>query len=136
MLVDASPDLVEDGPSIRRRAFVPELSAAEMEAWEATRLVLAGDLAVPRASNLGLSDEVLHALIRRADLIRIADDLVLLPDQVETIISRLSALPDGFTVSAFRDEFDLARRQAVPLLEWLDAAGWTRRDGDGRSVRR
>lgn len=135
-LVDATPDLVEEGPVIRRRAFAPEFTVAETEAWDAARLVLAGDLAVPRASTLGISDEVLHALIRRGDLVRIADDLILLPGQVETITSRLSALPDGFTVAAFRDEFGLARRHAVPLLEWLDAEGRTRRDGNGRSVRR
>ncbi len=135
-LVDADPDLVEEGPVVRRRAFAVELSVAETEVWGATRLVLAGDLAVPRASNLEISDEVLHALIRRGDLVRIAGDLVLLPDQVETITSGLSALPDGFTVAAFRDEFGLARRHAVPLLEWFDAQGLTRRDGDRRSVRR
>ncbi len=136
MLADALPDLIEEGPVIRRRAFVPELTTAEVEKWDATRSLLAGDLAVPRASNLDISDEVLHALLRRGDLVRIGDELVLLPDQVDTITSGLSALPDGFTVAAFRDEFGLARRHAVPLLEWLDAQGWTRRDGDGRSIRR
>ncbi len=136
MLVGAAPDLVEEGPAIRRRAFAPELTAADTAAWDATRLILAGDLAVPRASSLELSDEVLHALIRRGDLVRIADDLVFLPDQVETITSGLSALPDGFTVAGFRDEFGLARRHAVPLLEWFDAQGRTRREGDGRSIRR
>jgi selenocysteine-specific elongation factor len=135
MLADALPDLMEEGPFIRRQTFVPELTTAEVEEWDATRLLLAGDLAVPRASNLGISDEVLHALLRRGDLVQIGDELVLLPDQVDTITSGLSALPDGFTVAAFRDEFRLSRRHAVPLLEWLDAQGWTRRDGDGRSIR-
>jgi selenocysteine-specific elongation factor len=135
MLADALPDLMEEGPFVRRQTFVPELTTAEVEEWDATRLLLAGDLAVPRASNLGISDEVLHALLRRGDLVRIGDELVLLPDQVDTITSGLSALPDGFTVAAFRDEFGLSRRHAVPLLEWLDGQGWTRRDGDGRSIR-
>ena len=135
-LATASPDLVEDGPVIRQQSFAPKLLASETNVWDEARLLLAAGLAVPRASNLNISDELLHALIRRGDLIRIEDDLVLLPDQLQTITSGLSALPDGFTVAAFRDEFDLARRHAVPLLEWLDAEGWTRRDGDGRSVRR
>ncbi|MEA3501677.1 MAG: selenocysteine-specific translation elongation factor [Actinomycetota bacterium] len=136
MLVAAAADLTEEGSAIRRQAFRPELTVAETEAWDAARLILGDDLAVPRASNLGISDEVMHALIRRGDLVRIADDLVFLPGQVETIESGLSTLPDGFTVAAFRDEFDLARRHAVPLLEWFDAQGRTRRDGDGRSIRR
>lgn len=136
MLADAHPDLVEEGPVLHRSSFVPELTTAETAEWESVRSILAGDLAVPRASSLEISDEVLHALLRRGDLVRISDDLVLLPDQVEMITSGISALPDGFTVAAFRDEFGLARRHAVPLLEWLDGHGWTRRDGDGRSVRR
>jgi len=136
VLADTVPGLVEEGPVIRRQAFTPTFTAAEGEAWDAARSLLAEDLAVPRASNLEISNELLHALIRRSDLVRIGDDLVLLPGQVEMITSGLSALPDGFTVSAFRDEFRLARRHAVPLLEWLDAEGWTRREGDGRSIRR
>jgi selenocysteine-specific elongation factor len=136
MLADAVPGLVEEGPVIRQQAFVPELTAAEVAEWDVTRSLLAGDLAVPRASTLGISDEVLHALLRSGDVVRIDADLVFLPDQVETITSRLSTLPDGFTVAMFRDEFGLSRRHAVPLLEWLDAQGWTRREGDGRSIRR
>lgn len=136
MLADDLPALAEEGPFIRREGFVPELTTAELADWNAARSLLAGDLAVPRASNLGVSDEVLHALLRRGDLTRVGDDLVFLPDQVETVTSGLSALQDGFTVAEFRDEFGLARRHAVPLLEWLDAQGLTRRDGDGRSVRR
>ena len=132
----AVSDLVEEGPVIRRQWFVPELTTAETEAWDTTRSLLAADLAVPRASNLGISDEVLHALLRRGDLVRIDDDLVLLPGQIKTITSGLTTLPDDFTVAAFRDEFGLARRHAVPLLEWLDTQGWTRRVGDVRSVRR
>jgi hypothetical protein len=50
-------------------------------------------------------------------------DLVFLPRHVETIASRLFALPDGFTVSAFRDEFGLARRHVVP-----SSSGSTQRD--------
>ena len=45
-------------------------------------------------------------------------------------------LAEGFTVADFRDAFGLTRRQAVPLLEWLDGAGWTTRRGDGRVVRK
>ena len=42
---------------------------------------------------------------------------------------------DEFTVADFRDRFGISRKYAVPLLEWLDRAGITRRDGDVRVVR-
>ncbi len=134
-LVAAEPGLVEEGPILRRVEFVPALSEADEEIWKRDRAVLGASLAVPRVSDLSISDEVLHALIRRGDLVRVANDLVFLPEQMAEIKDRLGALPDEFTVAMFRDGLGVSRRQAVPLLEWLDAAGWTRRRGDVRSVR-
>jgi selenocysteine-specific elongation factor len=133
-LVEVNGDLAEDGPTIHLVEFTPSLGTEDVASWEAARELLAADLAVPRASDLGLPAEVTHALIRRGDLVRIDDDLVLLADQIETITAGLRSLPDGFTVATFRDHFGLSRRHAVPLLEWLDAEGWTRRRGDERSV--
>jgi len=133
-LVKVSGDLAEDGPAIHLIGFAPSLGSADAAAWEAAQALLAAGLAVPRASDLGLSAEVKHALIRRGDLVRIDNDLVLLADQIATVTAGLSSLPDEFTVAVFRDHFGLSRRHAVPLLEWLDAEGWTRRSGDERSV--
>jgi len=133
-LVEATPDLIEDGPAVLRTGFAVELGPDEAIAWNAARETLAADLAVPRASELRMSDDVKHALIRRGDLVRVDDDLVLLPDQIDEITDGIRKLPDGFTVAMFRDHFGLSRRHAVPLLEWLDGEGWTRRRGDGRSV--
>ena len=42
---------------------------------------------------------------------------------------------DEFTVADFRDRLEVTRRQAVPLLEWLDRRGITRRRGDLRKLR-
>lgn len=135
LLIEANADLVDDGPVIRQAGFTPRLGAEDEAAWDSARTLLAAGLAVPRASDLGLRPEVRHALIRTGDLVRIDEDLVLLPDQVAAIISGLAMLPDTFTVAEFRDRYGLSRRHAVPLLEWLDAEGWTRRSGDVRSVR-
>jgi len=134
-LVDADPSLVDDGPTIRLEEFSPRLDPDDETAWNRARTLLEADLAVPRIADLDLEPEVLHALIRRGSLVRIADDLVFLPEQIDDVTGRLSTLPDRFTVAAFRDAFGLSRRQAIPLLEWLDAEGWTRRRGDERTVR-
>jgi selenocysteine-specific elongation factor len=133
-LVEVSDDLAEDGPVVSLAGFVPSLGAEDVAAWDAAQVLLTADLAVPRASDLGLPEEVRHALMRRGDLVRIDDDLVFLADQVENITAGLQSLPSGFTVAMFRDHFGLSRRHAVPLLEWLDAEGWTRRSGDERTV--
>jgi selenocysteine-specific elongation factor len=47
----------------------------------------------------------------------------------------LSDLPQPFTASAARQALGTTRRVAIPLLEHLDARGWTRRlDGSLREV--
>lgn len=65
---------------------------------------------------------------------RVSDDLVYLPDQIEALTGRLEELPPRFTVAAFRDLTGLTRKYAVPLLEWMDRAGATVRTGDERSI--
>jgi selenocysteine-specific elongation factor len=128
--------LVDDAATVRTPGFGVALSADEVEARGRARALLANSLAVPRASQLGLSPELVHALVRSDDLVRIDPDLVYLPEQITDITDRLAMLADGFTVADFRDELGLTRRQAIPLLEWLDAGGWTTRRGNGRIVRK
>jgi pyruvate/2-oxoglutarate dehydrogenase complex dihydrolipoamide dehydrogenase (E3) component len=41
----------------------------------------------------------------------------------------------GITVSALRASLGTSRKYAVPLMEWFDQRGVTRRDGDVRFVR-
>jgi selenocysteine-specific elongation factor len=135
LVVAGSDTLVDDGATVRRAEFSPGLTAAEDDAWATARQTLQSSLAVPRASQLGLATELIHALVRDEQLVRVAADLVFLPEQVERITAGLAGLPDEFTVAEFRDLFEVTRRQAVPLLEWLDKQGVTRRRGDLRTVR-
>jgi selenocysteine-specific elongation factor len=136
LLIATSGSLVDDGATVRTAAFSSGLSAAEEEAWQAARAALAVSLAVPRASQLGLAPDLLHALLRSGRLVKVAEDLVYLPEQLAAITGRLGEFRDGFSVGDFRDAFGMSRRQAVPLLEWLDGEGWTRREGDGRVLKR
>lgn len=134
-----SPDsgLVLEQAVVRRSDFGVEWSPAEDAAWSAARAALhEAGLAVPRSSSLGLSREHFHALIRSGELVVVGEDLAYLPEQLDAVIRRLDDLGDGFTVAEFRDALCVTRRQAVPLLEWLDAGGWTSRRGDVRTVRR
>ncbi|MDJ0663016.1 MAG: selenocysteine-specific translation elongation factor [Acidimicrobiia bacterium] len=135
LVVAGSDDLVDDGSTIRQAHFAPGLTSSEEAYWQAAQARLAESLAVPRASQLGLSQELLYALIRDGQLVRIEADLVYLPNQIATIESALVDLPDEFAVADFRDRLEVTRRHAVPLLEWLDKKGVTRRNGDVRSLR-
>lgn len=111
-------------------------TATQGAAWERVRGELEGSFDVPRMTAIEIDVEILHALIRSGELVQIAPDLVFTRTQVGEIHERLSNLEDGFSVTEFKEAFGMTRRQAIPTLEWLDTSGWTRRDGDGRTVRR
>jgi selenocysteine-specific elongation factor len=137
VLIADADGLIDDGATVRTEDFSSTLGPREDAAWAGARAVLLGEgPAVPRATQLGLDQELLHALIRSGELVQIAPDLVYLPEQIDDILEQLETLADGFTVADFRDALGVARRQAVPLLEWLDATGKTSRRGDVRTVRK
>ena len=90
----------------------------------------AGDLA---ALSLGVRE--LAAAERAGRLLRLREDVVLLPSAPALAMRELSALAQPFTTSAARQALDTTRRVAVPLLEHLDSRGWTRRiDAGHREV--
>lgn len=136
MVVTADRGLTDEGTAIRAAEFEGGWGPEQEGEWEtARRLLEENGLAVPRASQLGLGVETSHALERDGRLLRIDEDLVYLPDQVEQIEAAVAGLGNGFTVAEFRDALGITRRHAVPLLEWLDRRGVTRRTGDLRSAK-
>ncbi len=78
----------------------------------------------------------LAAAERTGRLIRLADDVVLLPTGPAQAMRVLAGLPQPFTTSEARQALGTTRRVAIPLLEHLDRRGWTvRLDGGHRRVR-
>ena len=79
----------------------------------------------------------LAAAERTGRLIRLADDVVLLPSGPAQAMRVLAALTQPFTTSEARQALGTTRRVAIPLLEHLDQRGWTvRLDGGHRRVQR
>lgn len=137
VIVDGNPLLRDDGSSIALSAFNAGLSPSQEVAWTNLQAILeAAGPAAPRLKDLALEREFLHVLVRERRIVRVSEDLVYLPETLESITTQLTELPPQFTVAEFRDALGLSRKFAVPLLEWLDAQGVTRRDGDTRSLRR
>lgn len=84
---------------------------------------------------LGLGSTELAAAARLGRLLRLPDEVVLLPDAPARAMRVLAGLEQPFTLSQARQALGTTRRVAVPLLEHLDARGWTRRvDGSLRQV--
>lgn len=136
-LVAASGDLDGDGTTVWRSDWKAELAPDQQEAWEsARRLLAASGLQVPRAGDLPIDEEIIHGLVRSGELVRVSADLVYLPEQAQRLEEAIAAMPDGFTVADFRDRLELSRKYAVPILEWADASGLTRRRGDSRFPKR
>jgi len=84
----------------------------------------------------GVDPSLIEAAARAGLLVRISPALVLSTG----LVARASELvrehrTDGVTVSAIRERLGTSRKYAVPLAEWMDANGISRRVGDLRFPR-
>jgi len=107
----------------------------------AVRLLRADLAAAPFASpdadrlrKLGLDARSIAAAVRAGQLLRISDQVVLAPGADVQAGEVLARLPQPFTAAQARQALDTTRRTAIPLLEYLDAAGITKRLPDDRRV--
>ena len=74
---------------------------------------------------------------KQGALVKISNELVMTARFVQRAIALLTDADEtGITVSAFRERLGTSRKYAVPLLEYLDRTGFTRREGDLRFPRR
>jgi selenocysteine-specific elongation factor len=110
---------------------------------EAVRAVLADLAEAPfhapdaeRMHELGLDTRSAAAAERAGLLRRLPGNVLLAPDAPERAARILAGLPQPFTTSEARRALDTSRRVAIPLLEWLDRAGVTRRLADDRRIMR
>jgi selenocysteine-specific elongation factor len=89
-----------------------------------------------RLRELGLDAKALATAARAGLLLRVADQVVLIPGADAAAAAILAALPQPFTTSAARQALGTSRRVIIPLLEYLDRARVTERlPGDLRRVR-
>ncbi|MEU5466414.1 selenocysteine-specific translation elongation factor [Kocuria salsicia] len=114
------------------------LGAAETAVAALEDRLRATPFAAPEAyelDDLGLGSRELAAAQRLGRLLRLPGDVVLLPTAPALAMRELARLPQPFTTSQARQAWGTTRRVAIPLLEHLDAKGWTRReDGTTRSI--
>lgn len=133
--IEAGTAISKSNGFVQSVGFVNELPPDAAAEWTEAKAALEQSFDVPRMSAIEVGSETIHALIRGGDLVKVGPDLVFTSGQIAEIQRRITDLPDGFSVSQFKDEFGMTRRQAIPILEWLDKSGWTKRVGDARTVR-
>jgi len=85
-----------------------------------------------RLARLGLEPAGLARLARDGKVLRLRDNVVLLPGADEVAVRRLIELEQPFTTSQARQALATSRRVALPLLEHLDRTGRTVRLPDDR----
>ena len=76
-------------------------------------------------------------MINSGELLKISEDFLVTPEQIKNVITTMTdAFPPGhpFQVPAFKDLFEISRKHAIPLLEYLDREGITRRSGNDRVI--
>ena len=78
---------------------------------------------------------VVSFLVRQGTLLRLADGIYLHRDAMVAAREKMSTRKgDTIDVGQFKDFFGLSRKIAIPLLEWFDREGVTKRVGDSRVV--
>ena len=136
----AAGRIVERGTALALPSHVPTLSQEQEARWTAVRAVLGREPLQPPAvsvlaSEQGIDRELLGALIERGDLVRVSPDAVFLPDAVlhfgDAVIDAL-ATGRTITVAGARDLTGSSRKHVLPLLQFLDDHGLTRRVNDDR----
>lgn len=93
------------------------------------------------ADRLGANPKTVEGLVRflidRRRLVRIGGKWVLHREVLDELASSVRSWGvEVFDVGQFKDRFNLTRKLAIPILEWLDSERVTRRESDKRRVLR
>jgi selenocysteine-specific elongation factor len=83
------------------------------------------------------TEPLINFLISNGALLRIQQQLVS-QKSIQALLSRLDeyfSIHKILTPNAFKEQTQLSRKYAIPMLEWLDTKGYTLRTGEGRIKR-
>jgi selenocysteine-specific elongation factor len=132
-------DVIREGTMLRLASHRASTAGRE----DADRLVEAVVRAEPTPPSVkeliaqGFGRELIQAACADGRLVRVSPDVVVSPAllaRAEELI-REKAIASGITVSGFREALGTSRKYALPILEYFDARGLTRREGDYRVLR-
>ena len=121
---------------------VPAIEAADGPAARLLEALGASPLAPPSLAEAmeqsGAGAEVVRALERRGDIVRVSDEVAFTGEayaQAVELVKQMVAANGSVTVAQLRDRMGASRRPVLALLEHLDAQRVTRRVGDARVLR-
>ncbi len=132
-------DVIREGTTVRLASHRAS-SAGREDADRLVETVVGAEPTPPSVKELvarGFGAELIQAVCADGRLIRVSVEVVVSPAflaRAEELV-RQRAVPPGITVSVFREALGTSRRYALPILEYFDARGLTRRQGDYRVLR-
>jgi selenocysteine-specific elongation factor len=88
-----------------------------------------------RTQKARVIEGVIGFLVKQGTLVRLAEGIYVHRDALVAARERMSVRAgDMIDVGQFKEYFGLSRKIAIPLLEWMDREGVTKRVGDSRKV--
>ena len=88
-----------------------------------------------RTQKARVIEGVIGFLVKQGNLVRLAEGIYVHRDALAIARERISVRAgDTIDVGQFKEFFGLSRKIAIPLLEWMDREGVTKRVGDVRKV--
>jgi len=136
--------VVVEGPEIRLAEHEVELSGRETEVREALLAEIRGGGLMPSpptelAERLGagraLVNDLLRLLVEAGQIVQVTPELYVTANAEATLrrtVLEVLDAGDAARPTEFREALGVTRRYLIPLLEYLDGIGWTRRTGEGR----
>jgi selenocysteine-specific elongation factor len=88
-----------------------------------------------RTQKARVIEGVIGFMVKQGTLVRLAEGIYVHRDALAAARERISTRAgDMIDVGHFKEYFGLSRKIAIPLLEWMDREGVTKRVGDSRKV--
>ena len=129
--------VVEEGAGVRHEQHQVGLTVEQARARdEVVQRIEAAGFQPPLTTDLHIDAGLLRSLTASGELVKI-DGFYLTAAQAaqaRTSVRRRIEQEGPLTVAQIRDLLATTRKYAVPLCEWLDATGATRRQGDVRAL--
>jgi selenocysteine-specific elongation factor len=111
------------------RAIEQRFAAAELQPPPVSELIN------ERTQKPKVIEGVISFLVKQGTLVRLGEGIYVHRDALARARARMTSRQgETIDVGQFKDFFGLSRKIAIPLLEWFDREGVTKRVGDSRRV--
>ncbi|MFQ5746668.1 MAG: selenocysteine-specific translation elongation factor [Gemmatimonadota bacterium] len=140
----AAGDLEVRGPGVRLPGHRARLSTEEELHFDAVRRAIGegglqapwvGDLCADLSLDRAFLNDALRLLVEAGDIVAVTPEYYLSREAMQNVrraVDRVFAGREVATPADFREELGVSRKYLIPVLEYLDRTGVTRRSRDGR----